>query len=139
MTKGKYLAIDFGGRRVGLAVSDFDKQVAFPRDFLEYEKISDLIKQIKKFCGEEQIVKVIIGLPVEMDGSIGERFIETQKFGDKLKKAIHPIPVEYFDERLTTKRARQLLQEEGIKAKEQKGKLDMISAQLILEAYLKNL
>ena len=138
MSKGKYLAIDFGERRVGLAISDFDKQIAFPRDFLEYEKLSDLIKQIKKFCKEEQIVKVVIGLPIEMDGSIGERFIETHKFGDKLKKAIDPIPVEYFDERLTTKRAKQLLKEEGIKAKDQKGQRDMVSAQLILEAYMES-
>lgn len=138
MSKGKYLAIDFGGRRVGLAISDFDKQIAFPRDFFEYEKIGNLIKQIKTFCEDEQIVKVVVGLPIEMDGSIGERFIATQKFGDKLKKAIDPIPVEYFDERLTTKRAKQLLQEQGIKAKEQKGKLDMISAQLILEAYMES-
>ena len=138
MTKGKYLAIDFGERRVGLAISDFDKQIAFPRDFLEYEKLGNLIKLIKKFCKEEQIVKIVIGLPIEMDGSIGERFIETQKFGDRLKKAIDPITVEYFDERLTTKRAKQLLKEEGVKAKEQKGELDMVSAQLILEAYMES-
>jgi len=139
MTKGKYLAIDFGDRRVGLAISDFDKQVAFPRDFLEYEEIKELISQIKTFCEDEQIVKVIIGLPIEMDGSIGERFIETQKFGDQLKKAIEPIPVEYFDERLTTKQSIKKLHEQGIKAKEQKGQKDMVSAQIILEAYLKSL
>ena len=69
MTKGKYLAIDYGDRRVGLAVSDFDKSVAFPRDFLENNRA--LIRQIKQFCQNEQIIKVIVGLPVEMDGTIG--------------------------------------------------------------------
>ncbi len=135
MTKGKYLAIDYGDRRVGLAISDFDKQIAFPRDFLENKR--DLIPQIKQFCREEQVVKVVIGLPVEMDGTMGERAIKTYEFGDKLKKAIHPISVDYFDERLTTKEATQKLHQQGFKEKEQKGQKDMVSAQIILEAYLK--
>ena len=91
MSKGKYLAIDYGDRRVGLAVSDFDKQVAFPRDFLEYKSIKGLLNQIKSFCDEEQIVKVIIGLPIEMDGTMGDRVIKTYEFADRLKKAIDPI------------------------------------------------
>ena len=139
MTKGKYLAIDFGDRRVGLAISDFDKQIAFPRDFLEYKKIDELIDRIKTFCTEEQVIKVIVGLPVEMDGTMGEQVIKTYKFGDKLKKAIGPIPVDYFDERLTTKEATKKLHQQGIKEKEQKGQKDMVSAQIILEAYLKNM
>jgi len=138
MNKGKYVAIDFGTKRVGLAISDLDKEIAFPRDFLGYKDIPDLIKQIKVFCDEEQIIKVIIGLPIEMDGTLGDMVIKTQKFGDKLKKAIEPISVEYLDERLTTKQSIRKLQEQGIKAKDQKGQRDMISAQIILEEYLKN-
>ncbi len=139
MSKGKYLAIDYGDRRVGLAVSDFDKQVAFPRDFLEYKSIKGLLNQIKAFCDEEQIVKTIVGLPIEMDGTMGDRVIKTYKFADQLKKAIAPIVVEYFDERLTTKQSIRKLQMQGIKAKDQKGQRDMVSAQIILEAYLKSL
>jgi putative Holliday junction resolvase len=74
-----------------------------------------------------------------MDGTIGERFMKTQKFGDALKKAVEPITVDYFDERLTTKQSIHKLHEQGIKAKEQKGQRDMVSAQIILEAYLKSL
>ena len=139
MNKGKYLAIDYGDRRVGLAMSDLDKEIAFPRDFLEYKSTKGLINQIKSFCDEEQIIKVIIGLPIEMDGTLGERVVKTQKFGDKLKIAIHPIAVEYFDERLTTKESISKLYQQGIKSKEQKGQRDMISAQIILEEYLKNI
>ncbi len=137
MSKGKYLSIDFGDRRVGLAVSDFDKQIAFPRDFFENNK--DLIKKIGQFCEEEQIIKIIIGLPVEMDGTMGEQVVKTYKFGDRLKKALDPIAVDYFDERLTTKQSIHKLQQQGIKAKDQKGQRDMVSAQIILEAYLKGL
>jgi len=137
MSKGKYLAIDYGDRRVGLAISDFDKQIAFPRDFLENNR--NLVSQIKKFCHEEQIVKVIIGLPIEMDGTMGERAVKTYEFGDKLKKSIAPMPVDYFDERLTTKEATKKLHQQGLKERDQKGQKDMVSAQIILEAYLKTL
>jgi len=139
MSKGKYLAIDFGDRRVGLAISDYDKVISFPRDYLEYKNLKELVSQIIKFCADEQIVKIIVGLPIEMDGSVGERFLKTEKFVAQLKKAIGPIPVEYFDERLTTKQSIQKLHEQGIRAKNQKGQRDMVSAQIILEAYLKSL
>ena len=136
MTKGRYLAIDYGDRRIGLAVSDFDKQIAFPRETLEGLKPAEAISKIQKFCEDEGVVKVILGLPIQMNGSVGERFVKTHEFGAKLREAIKPTPVEYLDERLTTKRAEQLLREQGIKAKDQKKVKDMVSAQVILEAYL---
>lgn len=139
MTKGKYLAVDFGDRRVGLAISDLDKEIAFPRDCLEYKSLRGLVKQIEEFCEEEQIIKVIIGLPIEMDGNFGYRVTQTQKFGDKLKEAINPIAVEYFDERLTTKESIKKLHQQGFKVKEQKGQRDMVSAQIILEGYLNSI
>jgi putative holliday junction resolvase len=139
MSKGRYLAIDFGDRRIGLAVSDFDKQIAFPRENMTYDKPKDAIQKIRDFCEKEQVTKVIVGLPVSMDGSVGERFVKTHEFGAKLKGAIDPIPVEYFDERLTTKRAEQLLREQGVGSKHQKGAKDMISAQVILDAYLRSI
>lgn len=139
MSKGKYLAIDYGDRRVGLAISDADKQIAFPRDFLVVEKIPKLLKEIKALCDQEHVEKVIIGLPIEMDGSMGERVIKTYEFGDKLKKTLDPIAVDYFDERLTTKQATRKLHQQGFKEKEQKGQKDMVSAQIILEAYLKSI
>ena len=139
MNKGKYIAIDFGDRRVGIAISDFDKQIAFPRDFLEYEKTDGLINSLKSFCEEEQIIKVVVGLPVEMDGTMGNQVTKTYEFGNKLKKAIYPIPVDYFDERLTTKEATKKLHQQGVREKDQKGQKDMVSAQIILEAYLKSL
>lgn len=139
MSKGKYLAIDYGDKRVGLAISDFDKQVAFPREFITYQKERELIEQVKAFCEAEQVIKVIIGLPVEMDGGMGERVIKTYAFGDALKKEIAPTSVDYFDERLTTKQSIKKLHQQGLKAKEQKGQRDMVSAQIILEAFLNSL
>ncbi|MBI5421831.1 Holliday junction resolvase RuvX [Candidatus Peregrinibacteria bacterium] len=139
MSKGRYLAIDYGDKRIGLAISDVDKQIAFPRENMAYEKPADAIAKIAEFCAREGIVKVILGLPVQMDGTVGERFVKTHAFGGKLKEAIDPIPVEFLDERLTSKRASQLLQEQGVRAKHHKGVKDMVSAQVILDAYLRSI
>lgn len=136
MNKGKFLAIDFGDRRAGIAVSDLDKQIAFPRDFFVYDSEDKLIERIKAFCKDEHIIKIILGLPVKMDGSIGEQFIKTQKFGNRLKKEVKPVPIEYLDERLTTKESIKKLSQQGVKAKDQKGQKDMVSAQIILETYM---
>lgn len=139
MSKGRYLAIDYGDRRIGLAVSDFDKQIAFPRETIQPKSEKEALSQLQEFCDKEGISKVIIGLPVMMDGSVGDRFVKTHRFGAKLQKSIGPIPVEYFDERLTTRMAEQRLQEQGISSKNQKGAKDMVSAQIILEAFLRSI
>jgi putative holliday junction resolvase len=139
MSKGRYLAIDYGDRRIGLAVSDFDKMIAFPRETIQPKSEKEGLAFLRDFCQKEGISKVILGLPVMMDGTVGERFVKTHEFGAKLKEAIDPIPVDYFDERLTTRRAEQLLHEQGVRSKDQKGAKDMVSAQVILDAYLRSI
>jgi putative Holliday junction resolvase len=139
MTKGKYLGIDYGDKRVGIAVSDFNKEIAFPRDFLEYKSLKGLISQIRKLCEEEQIAKVIIGLPINMDGTFGDRALKTLKFFNKLKEVMPDISTEYFDERLSTEYAVKALRQQGIKDKNQKGKRDALSAQIVLQNYLNSL
>ena len=139
MSKGKYLGIDYGDKRVGIAVSDFNKEISFPRDFIEFETDSSLIKEIEKLCKDEQIVKIILGLPIHMDGTFGERAQKTQKFFDKLKSKLPTIEIDFFDERLSTEYAKKALGMQKIKAKNQKGKRDAISAQIILQNYLNSL
>ncbi|MBN2306708.1 Holliday junction resolvase RuvX [Candidatus Peregrinibacteria bacterium] len=139
MNKGKYLAIDYGDKRVGIALSDYNKEIAFPRDFLEYSGESNLLKQLKKICKEEDVIKIILGLPIQMDGTFGERAQKTQKFFDKLKKAMPQMSIDFFDERLSTEFAVKSLRGQGFKAKDQKGKRDALSAQIILQNYLNSL
>ena len=136
MTKGKILSLDFGDRRVGVAISDLDKEVAFPRDVLTIKKMSDLLNEIRSLCHAESVVKIVLGLPIEMDGTWGERAKKTEAFRKKLEAAIPGIEIEYFDERLTSVEAGKILQEQGYKTHEHKGKIDAIAAQKILEHYL---
>jgi putative holliday junction resolvase len=139
MNKGKYLAIDYGDKRVGVAVSDFNKEIAFPREFLTYTGEKNLIEQLQRICEEDQITKVILGLPIMMDGTLGDRAKKTQLFYDKLKEAMPHIPIEFFDERLSTEFAVKTLRGQGIKDKDQKGKRDAMSAHIILQNYLNSL
>lgn len=137
--KGKCLALDYGDRRVGMAVSDAEMKISFPRDFLEYKNNADLIGVIEDFCRDEDIVRIVLGMPIQMDGSLGERARLTQLFHAKLKKAMPHMEVVFFDERLSTEFAVKALRGQGIKAKDQKGKRDAMSAQIILQNYLASL
>lgn len=139
MNKGKYLAIDYGDRRVGIALSDFNKEIAFPRDFLEYTGEKELLESLRKLCEGEQVTKIILGLPIMMDGTLGDRAKKTQLFYDKLKTILPQMSIEFFDERLSTEFASKILRGQGIKARDQKGKRDSMSAQIILQNYLNSL
>lgn len=139
MGKGKYLAIDYGDKRVGIAVSDENKEVSFPRDFLEYVSEKQLLATLTKICEEDGIVKIILGLPIMMDGQLGDRARKTQLFHAKLKEAMPKMDITFFDERLSTAFAIHNLRGQGIKDKDQKGKRDAASAQIILQNYLSSL
>ncbi len=139
MSKGKYLGLDYGDRRVGIAVSDENKEIAFPRDFLEYVSIGKLIDELKKICEADNVVRIILGLPIHMDGRLGDRAKKTQVFYDKLKKVMPGMDIAFFDERLSTEFAVKSLRGQGIKAKDQKGKRDAMSAQIILQNYMASL
>lgn len=139
MSKGKYLGIDYGDRRIGMAISDYDKKISFPRDFYEYKSHKDLIAYLKSFCESEGIIRIILGLPIQMTGKMGERAELTQVFHDKLKEAMPLMEIAFFDERLSTQFAINSLIGQGIRAKNQKGKRDVMSAQIILQNYLSSL
>ncbi len=139
MNKGKYLAIDYGDKRVGVAVSDYNKEISFPRDFLTYTSGKNLIAQLQKICEEDDISKIVLGLPIQMDGTFGARAKKTQVFFDKLKEAMPHMNIAFFDERLSTEFAVKSLRGQGIKDKDQKGKRDAMSAQIILQNYLSSL
>lgn len=139
MTKGKFLALDFGDKRVGMAVSDENKEISFPRDFFEYHKIQELLDHLKLFCRDEGIIRIVLGLPIHMDGRLGERAEKTQQFFNQLKTVMPNMDIVFFDERLSTEFAVKSLRGMGIKARDQKGKRDTLSAQIILQNYLASL
>lgn len=136
----KYLGIDYGEKRIGIAITDGSKKYSFSRDFMENNVsfFANLLKLIK----EENIVKLIIGYPLNMrsEKTIQTLKIETFKnlFEEFLIKNSVNIEIIFFDERFTSKIAESGILNSGMKKKkrQQKGLSDSISAQIILQDYI---
>lgn len=131
----RILGIDFGDRRVGLAVSDLLGITAQPIGFIVIDGANDAVFKIAPYIKEYDIKKIVLGLPKNMNGDEGERAEKTRRFGEKLKSAFN-IEVHYFDERLTTVYADHTLNALNVKGKKKTGKKDALSAVLILQGYM---
>lgn len=123
----RYLGIDYGKKRIGVAISDPEGRIGFPFSELQVFNSRLTVIEIKKIIRKEKIAKVIIGLPRSLQGQDTEQTREVRAFADKLKKAIS-IPVEFENEMLTTKIAKN----SGVK----KGYIDAAAAAIILQSYL---
>lgn len=123
----RYLGIDYGKKRIGLALSDPEGRIGFPFAELQVFNFRLTAKEIKKIIRQEKIVKVIIGLPRSFQGQETEQTREVSAFANKLKKEIF-IPIEFENEMLTTK----IAAKNGVK----KEHLDASSAAIILQSYL---
>jgi putative Holliday junction resolvase len=136
--KGKILGIDYGDVRIGIAVSDVDQTIAFGRKAIKNLSYKQVIEEIVKICKEEKIVQIIIGLPLGLDGRKTDQTKKVEFFVSKLKEHLD-IPINYQDERLTTKESNGILTTLKIRRKEKKFKKqqkDIIAASLILQNYL---
>lgn len=130
----KYLGLDYGKARVGLAVGDDETKVAVAKGLLEGLSQNKLIEKIKALVNLEKIDRVVIGLPVNMEGEETEMTEEVKLFVEKLRSNIES-PIQTIDERLTSQMADTLLMED----KGRKGKQDIVAAQIILQTYLDKL
>jgi putative holliday junction resolvase len=135
---GRCAGIDFGDRRIGVALSDPSGIMAFPHETLEYAgKMGVGLSAVVEALAEFELEFVIVGMPYNMDGTKGRQAERTASFIGELRQRLpEGISVEGWDERLTSVQAGKVLTGAGVKAKEQKGKLDKIAAALILQAWL---
>lgn len=138
--KDKYLALDFGLKRIGVAISDEDKLIAFPRDYFINEK--NVFEKIIELVIQEKISKIIIGLPLNFKSRETDITKKTRDFGNKLNLLIKlkklNIEIIYFDERFTSSIAQNKMINSNYskKNRKEKGLLDSLSAQIILQDYL---
>ncbi len=134
---GRILAIDYGRKRVGIAVTDELKMIA---NSLTTVHSKDIITFLKNYIDKESVECFVIGEPKQMNGKLSEseKFIEP--FIKLLKKEFHDIKIERFDERFTSKIAVRTMVDAGIKKKDRQNKalIDSISATLILQSYLES-
>lgn len=128
---GKILGIDFGKKRIGLALSDEEKIMAFPFVTLSPE---ELAAQIKEIIETEKVEKIIVGLPRNMDGTLGQQVAEVRSQVELLGD--YQSLVEYQDESATSFEAEKQLRAQKIDPAKRKELIDSMAAKIILEDYL---
>ncbi len=137
-TSGKILGVDFGDTRTGLAVCDPSRLLASGIGYVSpggIEKTADAVAEIAK---QEKVSALVVGLPVNMDGSEGGRAARCRKFAHLLEERLG-LPVAMFDERMTTMTASRYLNETNTRGKKRKTVIDTLSAQIILQNCLDRL
>ena len=132
---GRILALDYGKKRTGIAVTDELQLIA---SGLTTIRSNELLDFLKTYVSEEKVVKFVVGEPRQMNNSPSEAEIFIAPFLSRLKKAFPEVPIEREDERFTSKMAFQTMIDSGLKKKQRRDKalVDEISATIILQAYL---
>lgn len=132
---GRIAGVDLGEKRIGFALSDPDQFLATGKEVVILESPEQATNAIESFCRQHQVEKLIMGLPINMDGSRGPAAKKVEEVAERLRKRL-AIPVEYWDERLTTKAAHGFLIEAGTRREKRRDLVDKVAAQLILQGYL---
>lgn len=131
----RVIALDLGQKRIGVAISDETETISSSLTTIPGDNTNRAIKGIKEIIDSRDVLKVIIGLPLNMNGSEGPKAKEALEFADKLRKKLL-IDVVTFDERLTTKQGEDMLIQADVSRKKRKSVIDKIAAQIILQTYL---
>lgn len=133
----RYLGLDLGSKTLGIAISDTSLTIATVFTTLRFssEDYDSLLVPLKKILFENQIEKIILGYPLNMDGTVGPRATITLEFKKKLEDEFK-IEVILEDERLTSVISNQILLEADLSRKKRKKKVDGLAAQIILQSYL---
>lgn len=134
----RVLAVDFGHKRIGLALSDPGRTLAFPRETLERGANADLFARLQTLVAAQQVGQLVVGLPVGLEGQETETTAAARSFGKKLAKALG-LPLAFVDERLSSAEAETRLRDAGLDGRQRKKALDAQAAALILETYLQSL
>ena len=129
----RILGIDHGDRHFGLALSDEGEVIASPRDVVQGE--DEVFAAIETFVREEGVGMIVLGLPLNMDGSVGPRVKLGEAFADRLSQRFG-LPIEFWDERLTTLQAEEALRASGLSARKRKERVDKVAAQILLQSFL---
>ena len=133
----RYMGIDYGDARVGIALSDPLGMLAQRYITLKNTGNRKLVEQIAQLVEEKQVEQIVIGLPKNMDGSEGFRAEATYAFAERLK-TVTDVKIFFWDERLTTVAAHGYLSELNVRGKKRKASVDAVSAELILEGFMRS-
>ena len=136
MSLFRIMGIDYGEVRIGIALSDPLQIISRPYKVLTNSDDS-LFVELNEIIKLENVGKIILGLPLNLEGKDSQKTLEVRKFAEELEKKV-PVPVEFIDERYTTVEANEALKNMGKDPRESRKVIDKIAASLILRSYLEN-
>lgn len=130
------MALDFGDARIGIAMSDIMKIIA--NGYETYKRVNEEkdLQYIAGLVKPNMVDEIVFGLPINMDGTEGERVLKTRDFAEKLQNLVPNVKISFQDERLTTVTGERMLIEAGVRREKRKGVIDKIAATIILQQYL---
>ena len=131
----RILAIDYGMRRIGLAVSDPLQIIATPLDTLRISNYEDGIKQLKAIYEKYKPITIIMGYPLGTSGNNTDQTRLVDQVIESLRSSID-VPIISWDERYTSLQAKSILQQQGRKVRDDKGMVDQLAARIMLQEYL---
>lgn len=132
----KIMALDLGDSRIGIAFSDKMNIIANGYETYNRKSLKEDFEYISTLISKNDVDEVVIGLPINMDGTEGERVALAREFGNKLSEYIPNKKINYIDERLTTVSAEKVLLEADVSREKRKKVIDKIAATIILQSYL---
>ena len=131
----RILALDHGTKRVGVAVSDPMKVIAQPLEYIPPEPFADFLARLKEILRDQEVELILIGMPRNMDGSYGPAAHKVREFVAALKSAV-TVPIQTWDERLTSAQANRFLIQSNVRRDKRKEKVDKTAAAILLQSYL---
>ena len=134
---GRIAGIDFGTVRIGISISDPGRTIASPLETYTRRGPQQDAQRMRRLVAEDGVTLFVVGLPVYLDGRESPKSQEARQFGAWLGE-ITGVPVEFFDERFTSREAEQLLLGADLTSKRRRKRIDMLAAQSMLAAYLES-
>ncbi|MBL7115608.1 MAG: Holliday junction resolvase RuvX [Kiritimatiellae bacterium] len=132
---GRWLGVDYGEKRVGLAVSDESGILATPLRIADVLSVKQAARAVREACAEVEAVGIVVGMPLNMNGTIGFKAEEVNTFCERLRRSVN-VPVETWDERLSTSMVERVLLEADMSRGKRRKVRDKLAAQVILQGWL---
>jgi putative Holliday junction resolvase len=133
----RILALDHGTKRIGIAISDELKTIAQPLEFIPAAPFAEFLARFREIIQQKEVELIVVGMPRNMDGSYGPATLKVREFVAALRDAV-TVPVQTWDERLTSAQAQRFLIQAGVRREQRKEKVDKTAAAILLQSYLDN-
>src|SRR5262245_34898501 len=131
----RYLAIDHGTHRMGIAISDELKLIAQPLEYIPSQPWAAFLSRLQQLLAEKEVERIVVGMPRNMDGSYGPAAQKVNEFIAALAQAVS-VPIKTLDERLTSAQADRVLRQGNVRRADRKKNVDKMAAAILLQSYL---